>query len=57
MIYNYIGSSELQVSTSCPDGGFKFLENAKDLPTISKCTKQPSLYQGCFRLAVDLLIF
>ncbi|CAK8539555.1 unnamed protein product [Lathyrus sativus] len=24
----------VEVSTSCPDGGFKFLENAKDLPTI-----------------------
>jgi len=24
------------VSTSCSLGGFKFLENAKDLPTISK---------------------
>ncbi|KAG4930769.1 hypothetical protein JHK86_047730 [Glycine max] len=26
----------LMVSTSCSLGGFKFLENAKDLPTISK---------------------
>lgn len=29
----------LQVSTDNSDGRFKFLENAKDLPTISKCDK------------------
>ncbi|KAG5045676.1 hypothetical protein JHK86_015082 [Glycine max] len=28
--------SRISVSTSCSLGGFKFLENAKDLPTISK---------------------
>lgn len=28
----------VEVSISCPDGGFKFLENAKDLPTITWCS-------------------
>ncbi|XP_004511768.1 two-component response regulator-like APRR2 isoform X2 [Cicer arietinum] len=30
----------VEVSTSCPDGGFKFLENAKDLPTIMTSNSQ-----------------
>lgn len=30
----------VEVSISCPDGGFKFLENAKDLPTIMTSNSQ-----------------